>query len=270
MKLLKVLTVILVIIGAGLFYVASNINNVVKEAIVTVGSDTLKTKVTLDSVDILLLSSRAKLSGLVIANPPGFTAPSLFEMDTIVVDLDILSLMDKLVSVQEITIDGARVTAEQKGTTTNVQTLLKGLESGAAAPAPASEQTETEAGASVDVLIKVGQFKFINSATQLVTEQWGEKDVSIPDIELSNIGGEAGVPPEGLANAIIKPLLKQLNTALKDRLQELLEDEAKAKAKEKLKEKEDELKEKVDKKLQEELGDDADDTVDAIKSLFSK
>lgn len=268
MKLMKVLSVLLIVIAVGVFYVVSNINTVVKDAIVQVGSDTLKTTVTLDSVDILLLSSRARLSGLVIANPAGFSAPSLFEMDNIVVDLDVMSLLDRVIDIQEISIDGARVTAEQKGATTNVQALLKSLESGASPSTPVPEQPAEEPSAPVDVLIKVGQFDFVNSATELVTEKWGAKDVSIPAIKLSNIGGESGVPPEGLANAIIKPLLKQLNKALKDRLQELLEDEAKAKAKEKLEEKEDELKAKIDKKLEEKIGDK--DTVDALKSLFSK
>ncbi|ARN76148.1 AsmA family protein [Oceanicoccus sagamiensis] len=271
MKLLKVLAVMVLIIAAGIFYVANNINGIVQEAVVKVGSKALKTSVTLAAVDIQLLSSRAELTGLVIANPQGFKAPNLFEMDTIVVDLDIMSMLDNVVNVQEITIDGARVTAEQKGTSTNVQALLKGLDSGssAAAPAPAPAPEAGDSAAD-DILIKVGQFNFINSATQLVTEQWGETAVKLPAIRVANIGGEAGVPPEALAGAIVRPLLKQLNQALKDRLQDLLEDEAKAQAKAKLKEKEDELKNKLDKKLEQELGDDKDDTVDAIKSLFSK
>jgi multidrug efflux pump subunit AcrB len=191
-------------------------------------------------------------------------------MDNIIVDLNILSLLNKVVNVQEITIDGARVTAEQKGSTTNIQELLKSLDNEAATESPAtmpiSEETEDDPTAGIDILIKVGQFNFINSATQLVTEKWGDKNVSIPAIKLSNIGDESGVPPEALANAIVKPLLKQLNKALKGRMQDLLREEAKAK----LKEKEDELKAKMDKKLQEKLGDDAEGVGNAIKSLFSK
>ena len=267
MKLFKVLVVIVLIVVAALFYLANNINGMVKDAIVKVGSETLKTSVTLDAVEIQLLNSRAQLSGLVIANTGGFKTPSLFEMDNIVVELDVFSLLDNVINVQQITIDGARITAEQKGTTTNVQMLLKNLDSGAPAQAPSPEQTSEDSAASIDILIKIGQFNFVNSATKLVSEQWGEREVSIPAIKLNNIGGESGVPSEALASAIAKPLLKQLNNALKDRLQKLLEDQARAKAKAKLREKEDELKEKMDKKLQEKLGDG---TVDAIKSLFSR
>lgn len=271
MKLFKVLVVTVLVIAAGLFYFADNINGVVKETIVKVSSETLKTPVTLDAVDIQLLDGRVQLSGLVIANMVGFKAPSLLEMKTMEIDFDVSSLLDNLVNVQQMTIDGARVTAEQKGATTNVQVLLNNLDAGTSPKTQSPEQTGSNSPANVDILIKVGQLNFSNSSTTLISEQWGERDVQIPAIKLSHIGGEFGVPAEALAHAIAKPLLKQLNRVLQDRLQQLLEDKAKtelkAKVGAKLKEKEQELKLKMDKKLQEKLGDSA---VDAIKSLFSK
>ena len=271
MKLFKVLIVTVLMIAAALFYLANNINGVVKDAVVKAGSEALKTPVTLEAVDIRLLEGRVQLSGLVIANIPGFKAPSLLEMKTVVIGLDIPSLLDNLVNVQHMTIDGARVTAEQKGATTNVQVLLNNLDAGTSPQTQSPEQTDGDSPANVDLLIKVGQLNFLNSSTTLISDQWGERDVQIPAIKLSHIGGESGVPAEALAHAIAKPLLKQLNGALKDRLQQLLEDKAKAELKAKvgakLKEKEQELKLKMDKKLQEKLGDSA---VDAIKSLFSK
>ena len=271
MKLFKVLIVTVLMIAAALFYLANNINGVVKDAVVKAGSEALKTPVTLEAVDIQLLEGRVQLSGLVIANMAGFKAPSLLEMKTVVIDLDVSSLLDNLVNVQQMTIDGARVTAEQKGATTNVQVLLNNLDAGTSPQTQSPEQTDGDSPANVDLLIKVGQLNFLNSSTTLISDQWGERDVQIPAIKLSHIGGESGVPAEALAHAIAKPLLKQLNGALKDRLQQLLEDKAKAELKAKvgakLKEKEQELKLKMDKKLQEKLGDSA---VDAIKSLFSK
>ena len=270
MRLLKVLLLIVIIIAAGLFYLASNINDIVKEAIIKVGSETLTTSVTLDAVDMQLFDGRAQLSGLVVANTAGFSRPSLFEMDSIYIDFDIFSLVDRVIDLQEITIDGARITAEQQGGITNVQVLLENLRGSASAPAPAAEQAGADSVAGIELLIKIGQFNFVNSATNLVTQRWGEKQVAIPDIKLRNIGGEAGVSAEDLPGVMLKPLLKQLDNALKDRLQQLLKDEAMARAKEELKQREQELKQKMDKKLQEKLGDGAGDVVDIIKSLLSR
>lgn len=264
MKLVKVglavVVLIAIFVAISVFYVASNLNDLVKQAVEQVGSDTLKTAVTLDAADINLTEARATLSGLKIANPEPFTQPYIFEMGDIVVDLELESLADKVVDIKEIRIDAAKVVAEQKGLKTNVQALLDNLESSAQAPA---DKPSDESSSAPDIRIKIQSFKFLDSSTSLVSEEWGDRDVNVPDVLLSNIGGAKGLPPEALAQAIIKPIIQQLKDAVKKRLEDLVEEKAKEKAKEKLGEKEDELKEKLKDKL-------GEDKVDALKGLLSR
>jgi hypothetical protein len=258
-----VLIIVLVVIAAS-FYVANNINGLVKNAVQDLGSQALQVQVTLDSADVDILNHRVSLLGLTIANPPGFNEPYIFNMDNVLVDLDASSLLNNVVSIEQVLIDGAKVVAEHKGTTTNLQALQANMPKSAEAPAerslsqdPASEQ---------NVLIKVALFQFINSETRLVSDRWGDRDVELPTIELKDIGGQQGVPPEALADAFLQPLIKQLNEALEDQLKAIV----KEKAKEKLKEKEGELKAKLNDKLEEKLGSDTGKAVDGLKSLFSK
>lgn len=265
MKLVKVglavVVLIAIFVAISVFYVANNLNGLVKQAVEQVGSDTLKTAVTLDAVDINLTEARATLSGLRIANPEPFAQPFIFEMGDITVDLELQALAEKLVDIKEVRIDAAKVVAEQKALTTNVQALLDNLQSsGQAAPA---EQPSGDSSAVADIRIKIQSFKFLDSSTTLATEKWGDRDVNVPDIVLSDVGGAKGLPPEALAQAIITPIIQQLKDAVKERLEDLLEDEAKEKAKEKLGEKEDELKAKLKDKL-------GEDKVDALKGLLSR
>ncbi|MEH6556545.1 MAG: hypothetical protein V7459_04920 [Oceanicoccus sp.] len=254
--------IVVAVVVAG-FYIANNMNGLVKDAVEDVGSQVLKTSVTLKAVNIQLLQGKAKISGLTIGNPQGFDQPHVFQMDDISVEIDLASLMDNVVNVKKITIDGANVIAEQKGLGTNLQALMKNLEGSA----DSSNKTVAEGGSpGPEILIKVGLFQFINSSTNFVSEKWGEKQVSIPDIRLTKLGGEQGLPPQKLAETILKPVLKQLNKAIETRIKELLE----GKFKGAVEEKQDELKKRLSDKLSEKLGDDASGNMDSLKSLLSR
>ncbi|NIV37107.1 MAG: hypothetical protein GWN58_49065, partial [Anaerolineae bacterium] len=78
---------------------------------------------------------------------------------------------------------------------------------------PSSEPTQSQ---TPDVLIRVGEFQFTNSSATLVTEKWGEQALSLPAINLNNIGGAKGVPPDQFAKAVFDPLLKKINRAVEE------------------------------------------------------
>jgi hypothetical protein len=255
--------VILLLVIAGLSYVASNLNELVKDSVQTVGSDVLQTAVTLETVDVQLMQSRVSLTGLRIANPPGFSDPNIFEMQQVVVDIDVMTLLDKLVHIEEIRIDGARVIAEQKGSKINLQVMQEKLagEEGAAQPTPAAEG---EPSATPDITIKLDTFNFVNSSTYLLSDQWGDREFLVPAINLQNVGGERGLPPEQFANALLKPILAQLNKGLQGQLKQIFKD----KGREKLKAEEDRAKKRLDSELEKQFGDNADDVKNSLKGLF--
>lgn len=264
MKLIKILSglllVVIVLVAIAVFFVANNINGLVKTAVEEAGSDALQTTVSLESVNFELLQGRMQLSGLTIANPSGFQSATIMEMNDIVVHLELASLRDKLVDVKEISVDGLQVVAEQKGVSTNLQALLNNVNSSQSSQDKA-EPVE-EAGSGPDVLIKIRQLNFTNGSTSLMSDRWGKQDLNLPNINLDNIGGVSGVPPQQLAKQISRPLIKQLIKGLEQAVKELYE----GKAKQQLKEKEDELKEKLDSKLEEKLGTDRE----SLKSLLSR
>ena len=268
MKVLKILGILVFVLVAfvalAIYMTANNLNAIVKQAVEQVGTETLQTKVSLAAADVSLTEARARLSGLTIQNMPGYQQKNLFEMDEILVDLDLEAVLEHRINLTEITIQGLRVAVEQQGATTNIQQLMDKLpKSDSSTPKTPEGGSET---AAPDVLVRVGKFEFADSTAKLITEQWGEKDLSVPAITLTNLGGDKGVPPDQLAGAIFKPLLKKINQTVEKQLKKLFED----KAKQKLEEKEDELKSKYRSKLDEKLGDDSKAAENALKSMLGR
>lgn len=234
MKAVKIIVgivlVLVLIVAIGMFLVVQNLDSIVKSTVETVGPQVTLTAVGLQEAKIELKNGRAELKGLSIANPEGFSDANIFQMDTVVLDIDPASLRQKVYVIREIRIDGAKLLAEQKGLKdTNIQALLDNLEkSGSGADTPAAEpETET------DVRLMVEKLTFVNGNVDLKTEQLGDYQMKLPTIDLANIGDkQTGLAPDELATAILQPILAEA----KQQVRVELEDKAKDKAKEKLQE----------------------------------
>ena len=241
MKALKIIlgiVLVLVLIAAiGMYLVVQNLDSVVKTAVETVGPQVTLTDVGLREAKIELKEGRAELNGLSIANPQGFSEANIFQMDTVVIDIDPASLRENVYVINEIRIDGAQLLAEQKGLKdTNIQALLDNLKkSGSGAEDGAAAEPETES----DVRLMVEKLTFVNGNVDLRTEQLGDYQMKLPTIDVANIGDkQTGLAPDELATAILQPIL----AAAKQQVRAELEDKAKGKAKER-------LQEELDKKL---------------------
>lgn len=261
MKVLKMLlgivVLLVVVIGGVLFWGLSDINNIVKKAVETVGPQVTHTSVTLTAADIQLTEGRGVLSGLTIGNPVGFSSANLFTIDKIVLDVDPASVLDGIIVIDEITLDGARLIAEHKNLAeTNIQALLKGMKSTSSTSEPAP--TDDTNGEDIRLIVK--KLKVINNELSLVSEKLGNYTLPLPAIEQNNIGDPAvGLTPAELGSAILKPILRNAEKAAKAKIKSLAEDELKAKAEDKLKEK---LGDKISEGDQQKLKD--------LKGLFSK
>lgn len=240
MKALKIILgivlVLVLIVAIAMYLVVQNLDAVVKTAVETVGPQVTLTDVGLREAKIEIKNGRAELNGLTIANPQGFSDANIFQMDTVVVDIDPASLREKVYVINELRIDGAKLLAEQKGVKdTNIQALLDNLKkSGSGA-----ESAEAEADAESDVRLMVEKLTFVNGNVDLKTEQLGDYQMQLPTIDVANIGDkQTGLAPDELATAILQPILAEAKQQVRDEL----EDKAKEKAKER-------LQEELDKKL---------------------
>lgn len=289
MKLIKILLsalgILVLVSTAVVWYVLSNINDIVKEVVVSVGSEVLQTPVSLGAVDIKLKEGAGTLSTFAIQNYPGFNEPNLLAFDTIRVDIDPKSVTNEVIVIDELTISGVDVVVEQNDATTNIQSLFDALddESGSS-PAPSSSGAEES---SKTLYFAIKKLNFVDNRMTLATEDYGKHSLDLPKIVQTNIGSEKqGLTPEQLAVAIAKPLLasakKRVETGLRelakkeltDKLEkklgvekEKLEQQAEEKKKE-LEQKVDQEKSKLEKKLEDKIGKDAEKKLKDLKKLF--
>ncbi len=250
-KILGFVFILLVAIVVGLIvYVFGNINQIVKEAVETVGPQVTQTHVGLRDVDIKPTKGRGELNHFVIGNPEGFSSPYLLKWDAIAIEIDPASVRSDVIVVNDMIIRGVNIKAEQKGTGTNIQALLDNISS----ESEESQSSAEESSEAEDIKLALSHIVFADNDVELITEKWGSYTLSMPSFELSGLGDKNnGLTPEELGKAILKPVLKQIKDQMEDRLKGI----AKEKLEEKLKEKKEELKAKVDEKKQE-LKDDLD------------
>lgn len=223
--------VLVLIIGVGV-YLVLNAGNVIKAAVETLGPRYLGVPVSLASADVSVTEGSGELRGLEIGNPAGFQGPYAIRINRAAVTLDPSQISSSLIVLKAFDVDGADVAIVAKGKNTNLETIMKNLESGPTAePAPAEEP-----GSGVKMIID--RFDFTNARTSLDSDVVGSKEVSIPDIHLTDIGRKSeGVTIREAAKQLLRPIVQRATQVL---VQEGLGV--------------DQLKEQANQKLQEEIG----------------
>ena len=93
-----------------------------------VGSSVLGTAVTVDSVSLSPLSGQGSISGLRVANPEGFESQYAFELDSVLVSIDVNSVFTDAAEIESIVIMQPVITYETKIASDNIRTLLDNLD----------------------------------------------------------------------------------------------------------------------------------------------
>lgn len=226
------LTFLLLVAGVSI-YVSINIGSIARNAIETQGSKTTGTTVKLGGAHFIFLTGRIGLSDLVIGNPAGFKTPEAFRMKSLVLHVSLPTLLDEVVVIREFSIDGARITAEQAGTSlkTNLQVIADHARS-ARGPAPAKSRD------TKPVKLVIEQMTLSDNQVELVSDQWGKRQLAIPDMTFRNLGrSEGGLTPEQLSQRIMVLVTREANRAVRQELQVIATEKVKEGVSSKLREK---------------------------------
>lgn len=231
--IIGVLVVLVLAIGGAGFYLLQNIDGIVKQLIEEIGTETLGSKVSVAEVKVKLTEGSASVSGLTVANPPGFSAEPVFSLGNIKVAIDTGSITGPVYVINEISVSGVNVIAEQKGVTTNVQTLLDGM--------PETEAGSGEAGADAsgsDVLLSIAEVNFADGSMELRSDQFENQTVDLKRLNLRNLGTpENGLTPEQVGAEVAIQLVDQISVAVQDAIAQYARKEAEKAIKNKLGEK---------------------------------
>lgn len=201
-RLLILLGLLPVIAIAGFFLLTRGLNAAVKSGVEGVGSEATEAAVTIDEVDLSLLSGNGEIRGLVIENPDGFDADYAFSLDRIFLALDVGSLRSNVVIIHEITIDGAQLIAEQKLLRkNNLVDILDSVRDFAA--------TEEETAWDIEVVIE--EFNFTNAEVTLRAPLISGQRLDLPDVHVNNIGRPSlGVSVPEVPLKILEPIIAEV------------------------------------------------------------
>ncbi len=247
------LAVIAIILGALLWWVGANLDGLVKKVIEDVGTDVTQTSVGVSGVEIKLLNGKAAISGLSVANPPGFSGSNIFTLDKVSVEIDINSINSNPIIINEILVRQPQVFYEMnKDNVSNLDVLKKNVAS-YSTPASSSSGADKEAaagekGEEMKLIIKKLSFEggHLSAVSALAPDKKIEAD--LPAFHMNNLGqSTGGATSAQIAKQIMNRLVKQaVDVAAKAGVDQLT----------------DELKQKGKEALDEKVGD-------ALKGLFN-
>lgn len=216
---------ILVVVGAGVFYLFSNLNSLVAQAIEQNGSAVTDTQVGVSGVDIKVRDGRGSISDLRVGSPEGFKATNVFELGNITVDLDVGSVREDPIVLDEVRIRAPVVHAElNEAGKLNLDELRKQVQSYGG-----GESGGRGAGDDgVQKRLRIAKFVFEEGRIEVDATAVGveAKSIPLPEIRLSNVGGNQGAPPDEIAKIILTTFAKETASEIaRSEVQDLIDDQ---------------------------------------------
>lgn len=204
---------LLLIFGGALWFLASgSLNAFIKAQITLLGSQYTEQTVTVANVDMKLAQGAGTISGLTLSNPKQFQQKHAFSLDKINLDINLKSLTQEPIVIEVLLLDNPQAFVElSKQGKTNFGEILDALERNLPKSEPGVEPSSAE-NKKPEPMIRVEKIIVSGVALTLDLRQLGNKvhQATLADINLSNIGGEAGLPASELGGEIVKQVLKAI------------------------------------------------------------
>lgn len=197
---LAVLAAILVAIGLALYGVLSNLDSIVAGLIEDQGSQATGTAVTVGSVSIDIRNGSGTISGLEVANPPGFSDRPAIAFDEIRIGMEPLAATSAPIVIREVSVAGASVLMEQTTAGNNLRTLQSAMQQ------PAPDEGADDAGPAV----VIERFVLRGATARVEVPQLDEsREVAIGRIEVTDIGRATnGATAGAVAKQILEPIVR--------------------------------------------------------------
>ena len=175
---------------------------------------------------------KGAINRLTIASPAGFDPAHAFQLEGVSMDLDLGSLRDDVIVIDEIRISHPVVSAQVLAdASSNISTLQSHV-----------QQYTAEAGGSgdsdTDKRLRIKRFIFDGGRVELDATALGDKQraVDLPAFTINDIGGPGGAAPDAVAKAVLAALTREAVQAIakagvQEKARELMEDKAEEEAK---------------------------------------
>ena len=255
--------VLAVIIIAALVYILSSLDAIVAGTIEHFGSQVTQTPVQVSSVSIDLKAGTGTIEQLSVGNPDGFFAPNIFTLGGISTRLDVTSIGNDPIVIEEIRVEKPDVIYEiNKVGASNIKELQKNIEQSTGGSGETAAETPQSSGPKMVIRKLVIEGGKIEANVVAL----GDKPLSaeLPRIQLNDIGEKSGGATgaeitQQVMNAIIARVGPAVASLGLEKYVGKSLDEAKAL-----------LNEKAGDQLGESLGEKAKEGTEGLKKLLGK
>lgn len=239
MKKFIMFTAILLLIAGGAFLMLTGdtINALIKSKIEQVGSQVTEQSVKVSQVDMKLLKGAGTINGLVLSNPSKYQAPLAFSLNEVTLDINLKSLSTDLIVIDQIVISKPEAVVEfVESGGANIKEILDAIKKNTASGSTSEQQSKSD---KPEPIIRVSKFVLSGVSLTVDLTKLGNKShqATLADINLTNIGGQEGMPASELGAELVKQALSSIWKQAKKQQKEILKDKVKDKVEEKVKEK---------------------------------
>lgn len=206
--LMVLLLLVVALVGGGLYWLRGNLDGLVKQAIVRVGSEIAQVPVGVDAVAIQPADGAGRIGGLRVGNPAGFKAPYLLKVDALELALDLASVAQDVVHIRKIAVLAPDVIYEKGEGQTNLEALQQNI-----ANQIGSRRAEPRHPEGGGKKLIVDELTVRGARAQVAAAFMGGKTVTVnlPDIVLRDIGkAKGGVMPAELGQELARALNQRL------------------------------------------------------------
>lgn len=176
------------------------LGDIVKAGVNSFGPKLTQTKVELKGARISPFSGSGTLTGLTVANPPGWKNEQAFSLGKVHLSVAPFSVLGDHIVINELLIDGPVFDYETKFTDSNIAQLLANIEkfAGSGAATPAAKNGKP-------VKFEVKKFRLTGAKVAIGIVGVNTPPVPMPDISLDDLGTkEGGITPDQLVVAVMK------------------------------------------------------------------
>lgn len=212
---IAILAAALVIIA--LIIIGMCFDHIVEKAIRIYGPKMTQTSVGVDTVHMSLLTGSARIKGLVVGNPKGYSAAQAISVGTIAVGVDPMTVFSEKIVIRSIRLESPEITFEGGLGGNNLGQILDNVNSAGKSEGTLSTNAATQPKSTkkyeVDDLVVTGTKVHV-----LLTGMPEQQTITLPDIQLTDLGkGGEGITAADLTQRVLSAISeKTIETVAKN------------------------------------------------------
>ncbi len=170
------------------------LGNIVRGTVETVVPKITGTPVKMESFSFSMMTGKVRMKNFVIGNPKGFNTEYAFRLGSLLVDIDMGTLLSKRLVINEVRIEETQIICEVGLDTSNLSEIKSNIDKFVKGDKQKETKAEAPKKAGEGKKIQINDFYFNGASVSLsaVLLQGQKTTIPIPDIHLKDIGKEEG------------------------------------------------------------------------------